>query len=100
VPAKPPIKDNGSITLLRVRVQPKASRDQLTIQEDGTIRVAITAPAVNNQANKAVRAFLAKRLAVSKSAITLTHGAKSREKTFKVEGITADEIRRALRPAP
>jgi hypothetical protein len=100
MPPKPPIKDNSGNTLLRVRVQPKASRDQLTVQDDGTIRVAIAAPAVDNQANKAVRAFLAKRLGVSKSAITLTHGAKSREKTFQVDGVSANEVRQALRPAP
>lgn len=96
MPAKLSIKDNSGSTLLRVRVQPKASRDQITIQEDGTIRIAITAPAVDNQANKAVRAFLAKRLAVSKSAITLTHGAKSRKKTFRIDHMSVNEVRRAL----
>ena len=99
MPAKPPIRDNGGSVLLRLRVQPKASRDQILVEEDGRIRVAVTAPAVDNQANKALRAFLAKSLGISKSAITLTHGAKSREKTFQIDGMTADKVCRTLRAA-
>jgi uncharacterized protein YggU (UPF0235/DUF167 family) len=53
-------------------------------------------PAVDNQANKAVRAFLAKSLAISKSAVTLTHGAKSREKTFQLDGVNAAKVRQTL----
>ena len=95
-PSKPSIKDSGGSAILHVRVQPRASRNQIFVESDGRIRIAVTAPAVDNQANDALRALLAKRLSTPKRAITLTHGAKSREKTFRIDGISAAEIRQAL----
>ncbi|MGB1261120.1 MAG: DUF167 domain-containing protein [Akkermansiaceae bacterium] len=46
--------------------------------------MAIKAPPVEGKANKALIAFLAKTLAVSKSQVTLTKGKTARIKTFEV----------------
>ncbi len=82
--------------LLRVRVQPKASRDAVRFEPDGRIRVALTAPPVEGAANKALVAFLAKRLGLSKSKLKLVAGDKSREKTLRIEGYTMAEARKRL----
>ncbi len=78
-------QDDG--LLLRVRVQPKASRDAVILEPDGRIRVALTSPPVEGAANKALESVLAKRLKVSRSAVHLVRGEKSREKTVHVRGL-------------
>lgn len=86
------IEQKDGYVLVRVRVQPKASREALVREPDGRIRVALTAPPVEGAANKALCAFLAKRLGIAKSLVSLHSGEKSREKTVRIEGISADEI--------
>lgn len=85
----------GSVTL-RLRVQPKASRDAVTLSPEGQMRVALTAPPVDGEANGALVVFLARRLGVAKSAVHLLHGQKSREKTLRITGVTVAQVRAAL----
>lgn len=82
--------------LLRVRVQPRASRNELRVETDGRVRVALTAPAVENAANTALREFLAGRLGIAKGRVSLESGATSREKTLCLAGVTAAEARERL----
>ena len=79
-----------------MRVQPKASRDAVRFEPNGRVRVALTAPPVDGAANKALVAFLAKRLGLSKSKLKLVAGDKSREKTLRIEGCTVAEARERL----
>jgi uncharacterized protein (TIGR00251 family) len=88
-----PFEEKQGFILLRVRVQPKASRNALTVEPDGRIRVALTAPPVEGAANKALVQFMAAKLGVAKSSVTVTAGQKSRDKTVKVVGIAAAEVR-------
>jgi hypothetical protein len=90
------LEEKEGCLIVRVRVQPKASRDAMVFEPDGRIRVALTAPPVEGAANKALCAYLAKRLGVPKRAVTLMAGETSREKTLRVEGVSADAFRRAL----
>ena len=78
--------------LLRVRVQPKASRDAIVREPDGRIRVALTAPPVEGEANRALCVFLAKSLNLPKRCVSLTAGEKSREKTVRIDGITMENL--------
>lgn len=71
-------------TTLTVRVSPKASRNSVVADEAG-IRIAVTAPASDGQANAAVTQLLAKALGVAKSRLTLIHGQKSRDKVFRLD---------------
>jgi uncharacterized protein (TIGR00251 family) len=90
------IVSKAGYVLLQVRVQPKASRNAVTVESDGPIRVALTAPPVEGAANKALVAFLAERLGIAKRCVELVKGEKSREKTVRVTGMEADEVRRKL----
>ena len=83
--------------LLRVRVQPRASRSEIVgWRADGALSVRVAAPPVEGRANAAVAALLAGALDLRPSAVTVERGARGRDKLVRVEGVTLDEIRRRI----
>jgi len=82
---------NGAV-ILRVRAQPKASRDAIVGEHGGALKVAVTAPPDKGKANKAVVELLAKALGIPKSNIELVAGATSRDKTFAIRGVTREAV--------
>lgn len=77
---------DGAVTF-DVLVQPRASREKLGPLHDGRLKVAVTSPPVDGEANAAVIAVLAKALGVPKSAVEVVAGASSRRKTVRVRGV-------------
>jgi uncharacterized protein (TIGR00251 family) len=77
---------------LRVRVQPRASANAVTDWRDGVLHVRLTAPPVEGAANAACREFLAELFHVKRAQVELVAGEKSREKRFRVSGLTDAEI--------
>ncbi len=88
--------DGAATALLRVRVQPRASRSEITGWREGVLQVRLTGPPVEGAANAACTELLADTLKVAKSAITLVAGAKAREKSFRITGLTQAEAERRL----
>ena len=72
--------------LLEVRVQPRARRNEVVRQPDGSFRVRVTAAPEGGAANRAVIALLAEALGVAPSRIALVRGAAARDKMFRVDG--------------
>ncbi len=70
--------------LLRIKVQPKASKDELSEILGDYLKVRITAPPVDGKANKHLIAFLAKTFKVAKSNVELISGETGREKRIKI----------------
>ncbi len=81
---------------LKVRVQPKASRNQVAGYDEGTLRVRVTAPPTEGKANAGVIALLAKTLGVSKSKLSIVRGHDSRNKMVSVDTLTEQEVRRRI----
>ena len=81
---------------LKVRVVPKASRNQVDGYEDGTLKLRVTAPPTEGQANAGVIALLAKTLGVSKSQLQIVRGQSSRNKVVSVDKLTEREVRRRI----
>jgi uncharacterized protein len=77
-----------------VRVQPRASRDEIAGVHGEALKVRLRAPPVDGAANEALIAFLAARLAVAKQQIRVVAGASSRAKVVEVDGVTRDAIER------
>ncbi|MDP3046091.1 MAG: DUF167 domain-containing protein [Chloroflexota bacterium] len=75
-----------------VKVAPRASRDQVVGVEAGELKVRLAAPPVEGAANAALVDFLARRLGLAKSQVTLLRGEKSRHKIVAVVGRGAAEI--------
>jgi uncharacterized protein (TIGR00251 family) len=57
------------------------------------LKIRLAAPPVDGKANAALLAFIAERLGVSKSAVTLKSGQTSRRKVVEVEGAPVDAVR-------
>ena len=81
---------------LRLRVQPRASRTEVVGLYGGELKVRVAAPPVEGAANQELVRFLARRLGVARSAVTIKAGARARSKVAAVEGIGADEAARRL----
>ena len=75
----------GKDLILRIKVQPKASKDELCGILGDHLKIRLTAPPVDGKANKHLIALLAKTFKVSKSSVTLLSGESSREKRILVQ---------------
>jgi uncharacterized protein (TIGR00251 family) len=73
-----------------IRVAPRSSRDAVLGEHAGALKVALTAPPVDGEANAALIAFLAKKLGVAARQIRIVHGERGKTKLLEVEGI--DEV--------
>jgi len=82
---------------LALRVQPRAARDEVLGWRDGVLRVRVTAPPVDGDANAAVLALLARALGVRPAAVRLARGERGRDKVVTVAGLTDAEVQRRLR---
>jgi len=83
-------------TLVRLRVQPRASTERLDGLRDGSVRLRVTAPPVEGAANAACIAFLAKTLGISRAQLHLQAGVKSRDKLVHITGLTPAQVAMAL----
>jgi uncharacterized protein (TIGR00251 family) len=97
-PGPPLVKQEGPDVLLAVHVQPRASRNHLAFSSDRIV-LRLTAPPVDGAANAACRAFLAERLDVAKSRITILRGDTARAKLIRIRDADAAAILSRLQPA-
>jgi uncharacterized protein (TIGR00251 family) len=70
--------------LLNIKVQPRASKDELAEIMGEHLKVRITAPPVDGKANQHLINFLAKIFNVAKSDIELVSGETGRIKRLKI----------------
>ncbi len=79
------LKREGDDLLLRLVLQPKASRDQFVGLLGDELKVAITAPPVDGKANVHLIKFLSKQFKVAKGAITVEKGLLNRHKLVRIK---------------
>jgi uncharacterized protein (TIGR00251 family) len=79
-----------------ILVQPRASRPRIGPLHDGRIKIAVTAPPVDGEANAAVIELLARRLGVARGDIAVVAGAGSRRKTLRIANVTRAQIEELL----
>ena len=90
------VERRGTNVRFRVRLQPRASRDEIAGVHDGALKIRLHAPPVDGAANDALVAFLADRLSVPRRGIRILTGATSRLKMIEVEGVTSSDVARLL----
>ncbi|EKO3514931.1 YggU family protein [Vibrio fluvialis] len=80
----------GDDLLLRLYIQPKASRDSIVGLHGDELKVAITAPPVDGKANAHLSKYLAKQCKVAKGLIDIEKGELGRHKQIRIH--TAAQI--------
>lgn len=70
--------------VLRLYIQPKASRDSIVGLHGDELKVAITAPPIDGKANSHLVKYLAKQFKVAKSHVLLEKGELGRHKQIKI----------------
>lgn len=81
----------GAVTF-SMRVQPRASKDEVAGEMGGALKVRLRAPAVEDRANEALVEFLAQLLKRPRSAVRILSGERSRMKRIEIHGVTRQQI--------
>lgn len=71
--------------ILNVRVQPRASRDEITGVHGEQLKIRLTAPPVDGRANQTLLKYLAKLCDVPPGQVTLLSGDSGRNKRVRIE---------------
>jgi len=78
------IKTTSAGIVFKIRVQPKASRNEICGIHDDALKVRLTAPPVDNAANTLCLKFLAKALDLPRSRLEIVSGHTGRTKQILV----------------
>lgn len=82
--------------LLRVYVQPKASREGIAGYHGDALKIRLKAPPVEGEANAACIRFLASLFGLPQTNLSIKTGHKSRLKLIEMEGVSIEEIRKVI----
>jgi uncharacterized protein len=80
------------VVIFSVRVQPRASRDEIAGEMAGALKIRVQAPAVEDRANEALVELLAGLLKRPKSAVRILSGERSRTKRIAIQGVTKQQV--------
>ncbi len=82
------LKEQADGVLLAVKVQPRASRNEIGEALGDALRIKVTAPPVDAAANEALVRLLAEKLDCPRHCVELRRGHTSRHKFLKLHGIS------------
>ena len=86
------VQEREGTAIFSVRVQPRASKDEIAGETGGALKVRLRAPAVEDRANEALVEFLAQLLKTPRSAVRILSGERSRTKRLEIRGVTRQQI--------
>lgn len=74
----------GEDLILLVRLQPRASRNEIIAELNGRLKIRLTSPPIEGKANMALCKFLAKTFGVANQDVTLETGGSHRDKRLRI----------------
>jgi uncharacterized protein YggU (UPF0235/DUF167 family) len=77
---------------LEVLVTPRAAAERVGPVEAGVLRVRVTRPPVDGEANRAVERLIARALDLPASGLRLLAGERSRRKRFAIDALSEAEL--------
>lgn len=86
---------DGSLHM-EIKVQPRSSRNQILGEKEGVLRIKLTAPPVDGEANQALLDFLARQLKTPRKNLRIIRGESSRQKLLEVNGLSISEVLKRL----
>jgi uncharacterized protein (TIGR00251 family) len=82
-----------------VRVVTRAQKTEIAgVQDDGMLKIRLTAAPTDGQSNAQLIQFLADRLGVETSQVEIIGGLNNRDKMIVVSGISTDVVEQRLKP--
>lgn len=93
---EPPWQEQADGLVLRVVVQPRASRCEFSGIQGDELKLRLTAPPVDGAANACCQEFLAKLFRVPKSAVRIEAGETSRHKRIRLLGVSSAQLEQKL----
>ena len=86
------LKETAGGTLLSVKLQPRASKNEIGAPLGNELKIKVTAPPVDAAANQALVEFLADKLDCPRGKVELIRGQTSRHKTILLHGFTPAQV--------
>jgi uncharacterized protein len=86
--------------IIRVRVIPNASRNEVVGRIGSTVRVKVAAPAIDGKANAELVDFLSEFFEVKNRGVKIVRGQKGKEKTVEIFGRTEEELEDVMETIP
>jgi len=87
----------GNSVELPITVLPRSSRNTVVGLQDNRLKIKISRPPVDGQANAACCRLLAKLFNIPASKVTVVRGHSSRRKTIRLEGVSAEAAQEVLK---
>ncbi len=91
------VTEHAEGCILPVRAQPGARKEGVVGEHNGALKIAVSAPAEDGRANKALIDVLRRALRVKRSQVELLAGDKNRDKRFLIRGLSATRLQGILR---
>ena len=82
--------------LLSVKLQPRASANEIGEALGAELRIKVTAPPVDAAANEALLKLLAQQLHCPRNRVDIVRGHTSRHKTIKLYGLAPEDVLNSL----
>jgi len=82
------IAETSDGVTMSLHLQPRSSRTEICGIQGDELKVRVTAPPVDDAANRLCIEFFAKMFKLPKSAVSIVSGQKSRHKRLHISGIT------------
>ena len=78
-------------------IQPRSSKNEVTGVYNDALKIRLTSPPVDGEANKACMRFFAKWLGISPSKVSIVQGFSSKNKTIEVIDLTEKQFHEILK---
>ena len=91
------IQETGEGLEFRLHVLPRAKRCEIAGVHGGALKVKITAPPVDDAANRAIIQYFSTLLGIPKSSVQILSGSKSRDKKLEIRGLRLQDFLQRLK---
>src|SRR5258706_7864196 len=91
------LRAQGDGVCLSIKLQPRASRNEIGEATGGELKIKVTAPPVDSAANEALLRLLAEALDCPRGAVQLVRGKTARHKVVSIQGLGAEAVLKKLR---
>ena len=91
------IMETGNGVRFKLKIQPRSSKNEASGFQGDALKVRLTAPPVDGEANEACIDYIARLLGVPKKAVKIVAGHHNPHKIIEVEGLGKDDVLHIIR---